>query len=451
MVNWRKPVILALLYLTGSNIPRNLAQIKKIEKLSKKEIMTHQEKKLEKMLLHAWKNVTFYQNLLENSKVVKDGKINIKNFFRLPPLTQKIIKKEGSNLYSKDHRKRKSYENASGGSTGEAVNFIQDKNFYEWNIANKIYYRTFIGQDIGELEVRFWGSERDILLGREKLSIILRNWLFNRKELNSYSISKQDMLSFVTQLNRLKPNYIEGYVNAIYEISRFIKEKNLEVYSPEGILSTAGTLYPKMRELIRKVFKTNILNRYGSREVGDVACNCEKSDELHVSTWNNYIEILDDDLNPVNPGDLGRIYVTNLNNFSMPFIRYKIGDFAVQTESEKCICGRSTPLLKSVEGREASVFKTMEGNIIVPNFFIHFFGIPFNKGFISKFQIIQEDYELIKIRVVLEDEKEFHLYRPNIENVIKKVMGNECKIKWDFVNYIEPLDSGKFLYTKCEI
>jgi len=450
-MNWRKPLIFGLLHVTGSKIPQYLKEIEELQYKPQDEIRGYQEEKLEKLLLHAYTNVPYYHRILPEVEVIKNGEVDLENFDKIPILTKEIIRKEGETLYSKDYKSRKSYENTSGGSTGEPVKFIQNKEYDEWNIATKIYFKTFANQEVGDKELRLWGSERDILEGKEKLSIRLRNWLYNRKELNSFRMSEKDMFEFVKKWNKFKPRWIEAYVQSVYEFGKFIKENNLNIHSPKGVLTSAGTLYPEMKDLIEEVFKCEVFNRYGSREVGGIACNCGKYEELHVAIWHGYIEILDTNRNLIQSGEIGKIYVTTLNNFSMPLIRYDIGDIGVRSEKEQCSCGRGMPLIKKVEGREISVFKTKEGKIVPGEFFIHFIGVVFNKGFISKFQVIQEDYDLIKIKVVIRDKIGFDNGKNEIINSIKKVMGQDCKVEFEFVDEIEPTKSGKYLYIICEV
>lgn len=210
------------------------------------------KKKLEKILLHAHNNVPYYHKILKKSGVISGEKVNLKNFNKIPLLTKEIIRKEGKNLYSKDYQQRKYYENSSGGSTGEPVKFIQDKEYDDWNIATKIFYKKLGKQDIGERELRLWGSERDILEGKEKLSIRIRNWLYNRKELNAFRMSTKKMEEFVEIWNKFKPQWVEAYVQSIYEFAKFIEEKKLDIYSPKGVLVSAGTLYEPARKKLKK-------------------------------------------------------------------------------------------------------------------------------------------------------------------------------------------------------
>jgi len=428
MINWRKPIIFFLLYLSGSKIPRNLSEIKKIDRASLKEKMEFQKEKLNKILLHAYNNVPYYHKILDEVGVIKNNEVNLDNFNKIPILTKDIIRRENNNLYSKDYKKKKYYENTSGGSTGEPIKFIQDKNYNDWNIANKIFYKNFAYQRIGNKELRLWGSERDIIFGKEKISIRIRNFLYNRTEFNSFNMSLKNMRNFVVKWNKFKPTWVEAYVQPMHEFALFVEKNNLKIYSPNGILTSAGTLYPEMKKKIEKIFNCPVYNRYGSREVGDIACSDNTNLGLKLSFWNNFLQILDN-----------KIYITNLNNYIMPFIKYEIGDIGVKNENWN--------YLEKIEGRETTVFKNKDGKIIPAEFFIHFIGVVYNKGFISKFQVIQENYNNFEIKVVVINKIDFEKERKNIENSIINVMEKKCKIKWTFVDNIPNLDNGKYLYT----
>jgi phenylacetate-CoA ligase len=73
-----------------------------------------------------------------------------------------------------------------------------------------------------------------------------------------------------------------------------------------------------------------------------------------------------------------------------------------------------------------------------------------NKGYLSKFQIIQEDFNKIKIKAVKRKEMPT-TEKKMIEDHIKIQMGKNCQIHWDFVNDIQPSKSGKYFYTKSLI
>ncbi|VVB53037.1 Uncharacterised protein [uncultured archaeon] len=450
-MNWRKPVLLGLMQANGMNVKGNLEFIHKLEKQTPEEIQKFQQEQLKKILQHAAEKVPYYSKILTKSEVYADGKINLKNFQKIPPLNKEIIRTQKTNLHSTDKDARQWYKNSSGGSTGEPVELIQDRNYKAWSFAGKMYFNLLAGKDVGEREVRIWGSERDIISGSQTKRARFENWLYNRTILNSFKMTPQKMVNYAEIINSEKPLLIESYVQPMYQFAIFLQENNLQIRSPKGIITSAGTLTPSMKQEIKKTFKCSVHNKYGSREVGDMACSCEKDEGLHLNPATHVIEILDDKMQPVKSGEIGSVYVTTLQNYSMPLIRYKIGDLAVSARKTICSCGRNLPLIQHVEGREMSVFKKKDGTIIPAEFFIHFIGVVHNKGFIEKFQVIQEDYEAITIKAVIKNKKEFEKNKDAIEKSIRKTMGEKCEIKWEQVNEIPPLKSGKYLYTISKI
>ena len=73
----------------------------------------------------------------------------------------------------------------------------------------------------------------------------------------------------------------------------------------------------------------------------------------HVSAESVFMEILDEDCKPTKPGNVGRVVVTSLYNYAMPFIRYDLGDRVEVGWSGTC--ARQLPALRKILGRTKSV------------------------------------------------------------------------------------------------
>jgi phenylacetate-CoA ligase len=133
----------------------------------------------------------------------------------------------------------------------------------------------------------------------------------------------------------------------------------------------------------------------------------------------------------------------------MPLIRYEIGDMAV-LGPEHCSCGNILPTFEKITGRITDHFILKNGATVPAEFFIHLLGVVCNAGEIQQFQVVQEDYDKIRILVVMGVgfTKE---YRKDVESKIKVAVGSDCKITWDFIDSIPKTPTGKYLYTKSLI
>lgn len=232
----------------------------------------------------------------------------------------------------------------------------------------------------------------------------------------------------------------------MFKLSRFIEEEGLEVYSPNGIICTTAPLLPEARELMQKVFRCNVFNQYGSREVGPIAAECSMGQGLHIFSTHQKVEIVDSLGKPVKDGIDGEIIVTNLNNYSMPLIRYKIGDTGTMA-TQVCSCGRGFPMLKDITGRVFSHFVKKDGGVVHGQFFV---GLLFFKPWVKEFKVIQRKHDLIEILVASvssPDENDI----AEITVKIKQVMGDDCQVKFTFVDDVPPSSSGKYLYTVSEV
>jgi phenylacetate-CoA ligase len=252
-------------------------------------------------------------------------------------------------------------------------------------------------------------------------------------------MTEEKMRQYVDFINEYRPAWIEGYVTPIYEMAVFIEKNGLKIHSPKGCLTSAGTLYPQMKQKIEQVFNCPVWNRYGGREVGDAAIG---TDSLRLSVWNQYLEVVENGRS-IKANKMGKVLMTTLNNYTMPLIRYDIGDIA-----RKDI---KWGYLKQIEGRESEVFRTKDGKVVPGLLFIHFLGVVMNDGSIKKFQMIQRSYDDIEVKIIIGDQKGFEKSKKGIEELINKAMGYRCNIVWTEVEEIPKLKSGKYVYVMSEV
>ena len=441
----KKSIIKFISKRKGFNSDLEYSQINSLNNSNK--LINFQKEHLKKLLLHAYKNVPYYNHIFDEIGLITNEIVDLSKFDKIPILTKDIIRKHFNEFLSNDYTKKNWFYKESGGSTGEPIKVVQDDIYSRWrDAAEHYYYDNLLNIDeISSKKIVIWGSWRDLFESSQGIKTKLSNWIKNIKLLNCLKMSEEDIERYIKIINSYKPDMIRGYSGALYEISNYAEEKNLKIYSPRILIGTAETLTPAMREKIESVFNTKLYNFYGAREVSCIAGEC-KQGLMHTFPFYNYIEILNEKNKSVNEGEEGRVIVTNLHNYLMPIIRFEIGDMAV-LGSDNCKCGNLLPTLEKITGRITECFVKKNGTIISPIYFIILFLGFFEKRFFKKFQIIQEDFEKINILIVPEKSKDI-AFKDDIEEKIKLMMGRDCEINWKFVDEIPKTKSGKYVYVK---
>ncbi|MGD8189490.1 phenylacetate--CoA ligase family protein [Brevibacillus ginsengisoli] len=427
-----------------------LDKLREWQWLSPEQITSLQQERLYALLDHAYRHTSYYRQLFEqHGLVTNQGEIKLDEFQKLPFLNKEQIRTNYAQLTSDDLATRKWYENTTGGSTGVATRLILDRDYFAWNQAIKILDDEWTGRSLIDKQVRLWGLERSLMEGKERFRTRIGCWLRNERWLSCLRMTPDVMRSYIKEINTFQPKQILAYVESLYELARFCELEKMVVHPPKAIMTSAGTLYPHMRKKLEQVFQAPVFNRYGSTEVGDMACECERHKGLHVSSLTHFIEIIDRDGNPAKPGEIGEIVVTPLINYAMPFIRYRIGDMG-RWSTASCDCGRGYPLLEEITGRVNDIFVDRKGRWIDGMLFLLLID---PRPFVKKFQVIQEKPDLVRVLIVPYPEHQvaYSLQEEirQIKSQIRKVM--ECEVEVELCEQIDPTPSGKYRYTISQV
>lgn len=448
MMNWRKPIVLGLLRATGSGIPAYFKQITAMKSWSREQLLAYQEERLVELLQYAARHVPYYKRILPESGVIDaNGEVHLEHFSTIPFLTKDILREQADELLSDEAASLKTYSNHSGGSTGEPTSFVQTAEYSDWNIATKMFYTWNLGKDIGEREMKIWGSDRDILEGSIGWKAKAQNWLYNRSFQSAFTLPEKRLEEIAYALQRFQPKLVWGYVDRIHEVAQYIQYHQIAIPSPVAVICAAGTLYEHMKEDIESAFGAPAINQYGGREAGDMACEGIEQNGLHVFHHTHYMETVNDAMEPVF-GEDGEIVLTTLRNKAMPLIRYRVGDRG--TLSIASNAAWDTHTFTAITGRTMQMIYNRQGDAISPIFFIHIIGVTYNTGSTKKFQIQQDTLDAIDIRIQLEAGAGARM-EPSQERdiiaAIRKVMDPDTTIRFHYVDDIPKTKSGKFLFV----
>jgi amino acid adenylation domain-containing protein len=133
----------------------------------------------------------------------------------------------------------------------------------------------------------------------------------------------------IEQLERFQPHRLTGYSSGIARLAEAALAGSLRI-RPKRILTMSDLLTPAMAETIRRAWGAPILNLYGAAESLFLAVQDEGEPVLTVMDDLNILEVLDAGDRDVPAGGTGRVVITNLYNYTLPILRYQLGDTVVR-------------------------------------------------------------------------------------------------------------------------
>lgn len=156
----------------------------------------------------------------------------------------------------------------------------------------------------------------------------------------------------VEQLNAFQPAMLGGYPSNL-ELLIEEQEKGRLHISPVLIMTGGEYLSDSVREQLAQAFNCYVQTSYACTEGGTIACECEEK-HLHINDDWVIVEPVDKNNKPVPDGVRSdKILLTNLFNYTQPFIRYEVSDRVI-LHKEPCQCGNPSPWL-TLEGRHDDV------------------------------------------------------------------------------------------------
>lgn len=423
--------------LRGEWIYPHLRKLRGSQNISKKELNAIQLEKLNRLLEHAVKNVPFYRDILPR-------KIDDLSQLANLPFLEKDALRASSSLLISVVPQGKVRSKTTGGSTGAAVTICKDNHGMAQELAATWRGYEWAGIDIGDLQARFWGVPFD---EKSKRRAKLIDFVTNRIRLSAFSFSDADIKRYIEILNLKKPVYFYGYVSMIRQFAEYMDKNDISLeFQLKAVITTSEVLSKIDRLLFSKVFGCKIFNEYGCGEIGTIAHECEFGG-MHITAENMVVEIVDSIGNPVPANCHGEIVVTDLTNFTMPLIRYKMRDFG-SVSDKACPCGRGLPLLSEVSGREYDILINKKGEKFHGEFFLYMIEDAKKENLpVQGYQVEQHAFDELTISIVA-DELVYKAVTSYLENRILGSFDSDVKISFRKVDAISREASGKLRVVK---
>lgn len=195
------------------------------------------------------------------------------------------------------------------------------------------------------------------------------------------------------EVARRRPAVLGGLPHLLLELGEELRSR----HRPRWLIVGGDTTSPETRERLRAIYGVDPFDSYGSIEVGAIAWQCRARDLYHLHHTLAFVEVVDGDGIPVDPGDTGDVVVTGLAHPATPVIRYRQGDRATLAD-RPCRCGSPLPAFASLDGRNHSWFVTPQGRVAPQRLYVG--GVLEDSSMIRRYRLQQDETGTVRLECV---------------------------------------------------
>jgi phenylacetate-CoA ligase len=423
----------AIAALTRRHYPARLRELRAMEGWPREEVLAFQRRKLAAVLGYARENVPYWRETLRSLGGTPEELARPEAFSRIPFLSKDVIRERERELVDQRPRSGRVGKGSTSGSTGINTVFRVDMDTYDRRRAAARLVDEWEGVRPGTRVVSLWGSPLDAK--RSRLAR-LYDRLANRLFLSAYALDDERLERYARLMEEFRPEALVSYPSILLHSARRLGRERCRALALRRVFTEAEALYPTVRAELEDLFGCPVRNRYGCREFGTMAAQCQVSDCLHVVDSRILVESVAIDGGPP------ELVVTDLDNRVQPFIRYRILDSA-RILDDPCPCGRPFTRLAAVDGRSLDVVVTPRGKAFGGTFFTIALR-PWDAA-VEQLQVVQEAANRIRVRIV-----PGKAWGPSTESEIlarlRREM-DEMEFQLEQVREIPPLASGKRRYV----
>ena len=412
------------------------------------KLRDYQWQRLKSLLRYSYENCPYYKDIFRERDLTPESFNDFNDIQKLPLLTKDIIFEQGDRLLSSDMDAKDMMKFPTGGTTGQQAFMHRDQDSFNRKLAIEWRHEAWMGKRPCNKMAYFWPAHIDIhhedsLKSKLKNRLILRQMIFN-----AGSINRDIALRFYNKLKRFKPGFLKVFPASFYIFAEFLEVSKLKPLAFKGIMSCGEPLYDFQRQKFESLFACPVFDMYGAREAGNTSSECSAHKGMHIASEIAYVEFLSNG-KQVDYGQEGEIVITDLTNYCMPLIRYRIDDFGIPLK-DPCSCGRSLPLMGAVVGRLSDDFWGPGGTKHNGTMLAYHLTVVEEGIAIGQVQFIQKSLSTFLVRVTRKPEPTSATFE-YLARRMKDILGDSIDISFEVVDQIPREKSGKIRYVKCEM
>jgi phenylacetate-CoA ligase len=375
-----------------------VAEMRSTQYMDSIDLEEMQQMQLERVIKHHANNTESFAERLADQGLEADKICSLDGIKRLEPINKAYIQKQGTRFFCEEvplpHGPAGKVQ--TSGSTGEPITVMR-------TAINQLYWEVLSFRD------HEW-NQRDYSL---KLCAIRAN-IWNNISMPVWGVPVSKLyptgaamgmnvgLSVEDQIKKLEefqPNILVVHAGVMLAMVNIWEKTGFTLKDLRHIKNIGDTVSDELRDRVRNLIGLEIEDNYSSSETGCIAIQCKEGGQYHIMSETLLVEILHADNTVCQPGEIGRVVITDLHNTASPVIRYDLGDYA--EVGTNCTCGRTLPTLKRIIGRERNLFIRSDGSRFWPK--AGMYDLP-DVMPIRQWQIVQHSVDHVEYKLVTDEE-----------------------------------------------
>lgn len=421
--------------LRGGYIKKAYEIIKKCDQgvWSEQQIDAYQQEAISKLLIHTRNTVAAYANM--QSLELADW----------PVVSKRELKECLEEHISSNYNMSKLIVMSTSGSTGTPFRCYQDVLKKRHVNAEVLYYNGLVNFTIGRRIIYFRSIVGEVSKSR------LTQFFQNIRLIDCQNLSDEGIRN---KLKEIRDCSVEGggmilsYASTLDAFRKYFQKNGFDDASGcniYGIVSGSEMLQDITRDTLEKAFCCKVVSRYANEENGFLGQDDMVNNVFIPNKADYYYEILKlDSDEPASLGEVGRIVVTDLYNYAMPFVRYDTGDVGAWVETEHY--GRRIKAIGNFGGRVVDMIFDTSGNQVSPHSITN---RMWEFQDISQYQFVQKGERQYSIKLNI-DKADF-TKEAYLISLFLDVLGNDADISIEYCREIPVLASGKRRYIVNEM
>lgn len=377
-------------------VTRVAQQYEAMERLPLQVNLDAQWEAVGRMLRHAYETSPYYRRLWKECGISPEQIQSPDDLKQIPALTRDDLRSHGQEMCSSRFTPKEMMKAATGGTTDTPVTLYRSTACLPYKNAVQARFNAWADYLPGDKTFFLWGAQSDYPANPSWRWRFYDQKLMRRYFAPTSVFNPEIFVRYTQKLNTMRPQVIYAYPTPLALFSEYLLASGKDYHRPRVVICTAELLSDEFRAVIQKTFECPVFDHFGARDFGMIAAECSAHDGLHLHPLSAFIEHL-----PLEgESGLTEMFVTDLLNFGMPLIRYKVNDCSL-VGPQGCSCGVGYPKIQKVVGRMTDNFYLADGTVVS--------GVVARRlgnycPGIRKLQIIQEAVDRFVVRYVPGDE-----------------------------------------------